>query len=229
MTAKTAVPAIGDAAAHADPRPDDVLVNAARSGDSAAFEVLIQRYSRFCFAKAYSVLRDRADAEDEVQNTWAKVWARLWQYTGEGSFVGWMSRILANQCLIRIRDRRRARLVSVDEVHDHAGMFRLEIIDQRSIPEDALGETQVESLIQQEIRRLPKVHQRALVLRDLQHKTMEEIAGDLGVSVPAAKSRLMRGRIELRKRIEARHTGQHGAFTLLSESSFPRAAYIRAL
>ena len=61
--------------------PDDALIESARRGEDGAFDVLIDRYQRLCLAKAYSILGNRADAEDEVQTAWVQAWERLmWTY-----------------------------------------------------------------------------------------------------------------------------------------------------
>src|SRR4051794_19454186 len=65
---------------------DDALVEAAKKGDPEAFSQLVQRYQRFCFAKAYSILRAHGDAEDAVQSAWVQVWTHLETYKGQGSF-----------------------------------------------------------------------------------------------------------------------------------------------
>jgi len=206
---------------------DEALVASAKTGDTAAFERLIQRHYRFCLAKAYTILRNQGDAEDEVQNACAKAWQHLRQFQGEGSFGGWLSRIVSNQCLMRIRERKGASMISVDEVFNSEGSFRLEVIDQRALPEDRLGDEEVSSMLNREINRVPALLREALIMRDLQQCTMRDIAVHLGISVPAAKSRLMRARLELKLRLMKQH-GEQGCCVLLRRSSHRKAAYVRA-
>ncbi|MCX6627942.1 MAG: sigma-70 family RNA polymerase sigma factor, partial [Candidatus Solibacter sp.] len=113
------------------PPTDEELVGRAKMGDARAFERLMERHYRFGMAKAYSILRNHSDAEDEVQNACAKAWKHLAQFQGEGSFGGWLSRIVSNQCLMRIRERQNVRMISVDEVFQSDSSYRLEVIDQR--------------------------------------------------------------------------------------------------
>ena len=207
--------------------PDEVLVASAKLGDTAAFERLMERHYRFCLAKAYSILRNHGDAEDETQNACAKAWKHLGQFEGNGTFGGWISRIVSNQCLMRLRERRGARMVSVDEVFDSEGSFRLEVIDQRSLPEEAFGDDEVSRMLNREISRVPPLLREALIMRDLRHQTMRDIAAHLGISIPAAKSRLMRARHELKLRL-AKHHGGRGCGTLLHKTGRRRAAYVRA-
>jgi RNA polymerase sigma-70 factor (ECF subfamily) len=207
--------------------PDEALVASAKLGDPSAFERLIERHYRFCLVKALSILRNHSDAEDEVQNACAKAWKHLCQFEGTGTFGGWLSRIVSNQCLMRIRERKGARMVSVDEVFDSEGSFRLEVIDQKALPEEAVGDDEVSRMLNQEIRRVPPLLREALIMRDLRQLAMRDIAAHLGISIPAAKSRLMRARQELKLRL-AKHHGGRGCGTLLHKSGRRQAAYVRA-
>jgi RNA polymerase sigma-70 factor (ECF subfamily) len=209
------------------PPSDDALVASAKMGNAGAFEQLMARHYQFCLAKAHSILRNYGDAEDEVQNAWAKAWEHLCQFQGHGSFGGWISRIVSNQCLMRIRERKGARMVSVDEVFDSEGTFRLEVIDQRALPEELVGDDEVSRMLNEETRKVPPILRDALIMRDLRQLAMRDIAEQLGISIPAAKSRLMRARHELKLRL-AEHHGGRGGGTLLHKSNRRRAAYVRA-
>ena len=209
------------------PVPEAVLVELARMGDEAAFEQLIKRNYQFCLSKAYSILRNRGDAEDEVQNACAQAWSHLWQLQSHGSFGGWLSRIVSNQCLMRLRERKDRRLISVDELFDADGTFRLEVIDQRVLPEEAVGNDEVAKVLLYEIQRVPRLLRQALVLRYLHHLAMRDIAVHLGISIPAAKSRLMRARSELKQRLAKHHEGT-GCSVLFRRPARARAAYVRA-
>jgi RNA polymerase sigma-70 factor, ECF subfamily len=202
-------------------------VEAAKMGDQGAFGRLIERHYRFCVVKANAILRNRGDAEDEAQNACANAWNHLDQFQGGGSFGGWLSRIVSNQCLMRIRERKGAKMISVDEVFESEGSFRLDVIDQRALPEEVVGDDEVSSLLKREIGRVPVLLREALIMRELGQLGMRDIAAHLNISIPAAKSRLMRARLELRQRL-AKHHGTRGAGTLLHKPSRRRAAYVRA-
>jgi RNA polymerase sigma-70 factor (ECF subfamily) len=207
---------------------DDALIESVKMGDTGAFSELVERYQRFCLSKAYSILRNRDDAEDEVQSSWVQVWTHLESYRGQGSFHAWLSRIVSNRCLMRLRKAKFAQMTSVDEVFDAEGSFRLEVIDQRARPEQVVGDDQVLHLLNREISGVPPLLREILVMRDLHQLVMRDIAADLGISVPAAKSRLLRARVELKKRLE-KHHGERGCGTLLQKPGGPLAAYVRAV
>lgn len=195
---------------------DSVLVEAAVSGNNGAFSELIQRHMGPCTKVAYSILRNQSDAEDEVQNACWKAYEHLAQFQCDSKFSTWFTRIVVNQCLMRLRHARRAKLFYIDEavVED---AVRVELRDREVTPEEALGRVQVSDIVRCEIRRIPPLLRNVFVLRDVEELPMEEVAGRLGISVAAAKSRLLRARFELRSRLE-KHCGRMGAATLLAPS-----------
>jgi len=206
---------------------DDDLVDLARTGNMAGFACLIKRHNRLCLSRAYSILRNHDDAEDEVQAAWVQAWTHLGSYEGQGSFCGWLSRIVSNQCLMRLRKMRLMPLTSVDEVFESEGSFRLEVIDQAALPEDLVGDDEVSNVLMKEIGGVPPLLREVLVMRELRQMALREIAMCLGISVPAAKSRLMRARLELKQRL-VRHHGGKGGGTLLQRSGRRQAAYVHA-
>jgi RNA polymerase sigma-70 factor (ECF subfamily) len=207
--------------------PDDVLVESVKMGEAGAFDRLIERHHRFCLAKAYSILRNRGDAEDEVQTAWVQAWTHISSYEGQGAFGAWLNRIVSNQCLMHLRKARLMPSMSVDEVFESEGSFHLEVIDQRTLPEDIVGDDEVSRVLIREIRGIPPLLREVLVMRDLHRQALCEIAAALGISIPAAKSRLMRARLELRQRL-SRHFGKKGGGTLLQHSYRRSAAYVQA-
>jgi RNA polymerase sigma-70 factor (ECF subfamily) len=190
---------------------DDALVESAKLGNADAFAKLMERYHRFCLSKAYAILRNRGDAEDEVQNAWVQAWTHLGSYEVQGAFCSWLGRIVSNQCLMRLRKKK----------------FRLDLIDQRALPEDIVGDDEVALVLTKEIRGVPPVLREVLVMRDVTEVAMGDIASKLGISIPAVKSRLMRARLELRRRL-TKHHGENGGGTLLQKSARRRMAYMQA-
>jgi len=178
------------------------LVRKAQAGGAAAFEELMRRNAATLQKTAVSILRDADEAEDEVQNAWLRAWRHIGGFAGESKFSTWMTRIVMNQCLMRLRQSRRAAFVYLDA--ELAGMdgVGLEVTDQAQTPEEALWEREVTELVQREIRRIPPLLRRALELREVKQLPMPEVAGELGISVAATKSRLLRARHELRARLE---------------------------
>jgi RNA polymerase sigma-70 factor (ECF subfamily) len=207
------------------PATEEALVAAARKGDTTAFGELIQRHRNACLKRAMLMIRNRSDAEDEVQNAFWKAFQRLDQFRGEGTFAAWLSRIVENQCLMRIREARNSQFVYLDESTE--SNVRIELVGQTAGPEDQLGADEVVKLLRREISRIPPLLRNVMLLRDLDQMPMPDVACRLGLSVPAAKSRLMRARMELRSRI-TKHCGRKGPGTLIQLARYSQAAYTRA-
>lgn len=192
---------------------DDELVVLAQAGDNTAFTELIERHQSTCKRMAVSILRDQQDAEDEVQNAFWKAYEHLGQFQQDAKFSTWLSRIVVNQCLMRLRKDRRARFVYLDEGVAGEDVASLDLPDRTQSPEQALAQTEVGAVLQGEIRRIPPLLRDVFILRDVEELGMPEVAEKLGISIAAAKSRLLRARLELRQRME-KHCGRLGAASL---------------
>ena len=192
---------------------DDELVVLAQAGDNTAFTELIERHQSTCKRMAVSILRDQQDAEDEVQNAFWKAYEHLGQFQQDAKFSTWLSRIVVNQCLMRLRKDRRARFVYLDEGVPGEDVASLDLPDRTQSPEQALAQTEVGAVLQGEIRRIPPLLRDVFILRDVEELAMPEVAEKLGISIAAAKSRLLRARLELRQRME-KHCGRLGAASL---------------
>jgi RNA polymerase sigma-70 factor (ECF subfamily) len=192
---------------------DDELVAKAQQSDDQAFGELVRRTSASSLRLAMSILRDRQEAEDEVQNSYFNAWRHVSQFQCESKFSTWMSRIVANHCLMRLRKTRGLHFLYLDDAPSDDTARPLELKDRRATPEGDLGTHELSAVLQKEIQRLPPLLQRVLVLRDVNELSTAEVASILGISPSAVKSRLMRARLELRTRLE-KYGGRGGWATL---------------
>ena len=203
------------------PATDMTLVTQARRGDTEAFGELIRRHRQKCLDLATFFLRNRNDAEDEVQNAFSKAYTHLDQYKGDAEFSTWLGRIVANQCLMLMRVRRNTRFVYLDE--PSSGSPRPQPVELPAVcgdPEGELACQQMTDVLRLEIRRIPPVLRNVMVLRDIQELPMPDVAAQLGITVPAAKSRLLRARTELRSRLK-RYTAGMGNSSPLARAAAP--------
>jgi RNA polymerase sigma-70 factor (ECF subfamily) len=180
---------------------DSQLVEYSRNGDQAAFGELAQRHRQKCVDLAYYFLRNHGDAEDQVQIALLKAYEHLDQYQGDAEFATWLSRIVANQCLMLLRVRRRARYLYLDEEPAEPKTVPLQLPASGPDPEGEVAYQQMSQVLRKEIRHIPHILRHVMVLRDVQGLPLADVAGRLGISVPAAKSRLVRARTELRSRM----------------------------
>jgi RNA polymerase sigma-70 factor (ECF subfamily) len=201
-------------------RPDHLLVELARQGDDDAFGELLSRHYRRCVDLATMYLRNHWDAEDQVQIAMSKAHARLEQFQGEAEFSTWLSRIVANQCLMFLREKRRAKFVYLDDCSREPDSPRLELPACGSDPEGELAFGELKQVLRREIGHVPPLFRTVMMLRDVQDLSMVEVAEALQISVPAAKSRLLRARTELRHRLK-QQCDNIGTLSPLSRSAAP--------
>jgi RNA polymerase sigma-70 factor, ECF subfamily len=196
---------------------DDRLVDLAQQGDHTAFAELVRRYKSSCMKVALSMLRDREDAEDEVQTAIWKAYEHLGQFQRDARFSTWLTRIVVNQCLMKIRRLKRARFLYLDEGLTQDDVATIELKSTTATPEQDLARREVALVLNHEIDRIPPLLRHVFVLRDVRQLPMPDVAKQLGISVAAAKSRLLRARLELRERLK-KHCGRLGPATLTAEA-----------
>lgn len=192
---------------------DEQLVDLAQGGDNDAFAELIERHRTTCLRMAVSIVRAAEDAEDEVQNACWKAFEHLSQFQKDAKFSTWLSRIVVNQCLMRLRKDKRARFLYLDEGAANKDVETLELPCLSPTPEASLARGELRQVLRQEIARIPPLLRDVFLLRDVEELPMPDVASRLGISVAAAKSRLLRARLELRARMR-KHCGMLGAATL---------------
>jgi RNA polymerase sigma-70 factor (ECF subfamily) len=197
---------------------DEELIRLAQSGRSDAFSELTHRNYSVSLRLAVSILRDREEAEDEVQNAYWKAFRHIGQFHFDAKFSTWITRIVVNQCLMRLRSARRANWFHLDETRAGDDRAPLELTDPTLSPESSLGARELSALLRREIGLIPPLLRRVFELRELDELPMSEVAERLGISVAAAKSRLLRARTELRERL-MKHCGAKGLGTLLGSDA----------
>ncbi len=197
----------GDRSGDVDLERDRVLVERCQAGDRSAFDVLYQRYhlrlTRFCLQR----LRSRHDAEDVVQETFARAWRALPGFAGERRFYPWLT-VIANNLCVDVQ-RSRSRLTPVDST-------QLQVGDPGCYDtEDAVLREVDAQIVTDAFARLHPRHQRVLKLREESGWSYQRIADDEGVGVAAVETLLWRARQSL-KREFASLAGPEGGAGVLS-------------
>jgi RNA polymerase sigma-70 factor, ECF subfamily len=180
---------------------EHLLVAAAKRGDMAAFDELVNRYEARIFRLTMNITRNREDAEDAMQDAFLKSYAHLKEFQGDSRFYTWLVRIAANEALMRLR-KRRPNQVSLDEpIESDDDFVPREIEDWGPSPEQRFAQTEMHEILTDVIDKLEPDFRTVFVLRDVEELSTEETAKALGISVPAVKSRLLRARLKLRERL----------------------------
>lgn len=190
---------------------DRELVRLAQEGSQGAFGELVLRHSRGMKQIAFAILRDEEEAEDELQISWWKAWRHIKGFEGGSRFTTWVTRIVMNQCLMRLRQTRRKRFHFLDAPGHSEERVGFELREGSDSPERWVGRREITDMVRREIARIPPLLRHALELRELKELPMPEVAAQLGISLCAAKSRLLRARQELRLRLEKYAGGMGGA------------------
>ena len=180
---------------------DEPLVLAAKSGDSAAFAELRRRHSSKLLRTTYRITRNWEDAEDAVQDSFLKVFLHLNKFESRSSFSSWLTRIAINSALLILR-KKRFNEISIDAAnHDSESFERLELPDHRENPERSYLRNERDERLNRAILRLRPDFRDVIELRTQEYST-KELAHVLGISLPAAKSRLLRARGALRASLQ---------------------------
>jgi len=177
------------------------LVKRVRNGDKGAFRELVERYQRKVFSIAYGMVNNREDAMDLVQESFLKVHNNLGRFEGSSSFYTWLYRIVVNVCIDHIRKTGRRIKVDYDDQILRDGNVEGDDRIRPSVlnvdPVKAQGRKELLEKIRSALDELSPIHKEAIVLRELQGLSYEEMANVMGVSKGTVMSRLHHARKNL--------------------------------
>ena len=180
-----------------------IFVARLQANEDAAYDELVRTYSGSIFHVAYRMLGDSAEAADAVQEIFLKVFRNIAGFKGEAALKTWIFKIAFSEILNRLRwwkRRHRYATTSLDDQPNGNGVRAAHSVASSSpTPEQVLQSKEEEGAIQLALSRLSKDHRSIIVLRDIEGFSYTEIADVLGVSIGTVKSRLARGRADLKK------------------------------
>ncbi len=180
---------------------DLALVHASQDGDVAAFGELVKRYDRKLFRIARHITQSSEDAEEVVQDTFVKAFQHLSRFRGDSKFSTWVIRITLNEALMRLRQKRVAREVSLESPHSEEDNLPLDFADWAPNPEQLYRAAELEAILRKALRKLSPASRMVFVLRDIEGLSLEQTAEALSLSVGAVKARSWRARLQLRERL----------------------------
>jgi RNA polymerase sigma-70 factor, ECF subfamily len=194
---------VGQAASNSNATDEAMLLARAASGDEQAVRGIIRRYNQRLYRIARSVLRDPDDAEDALQQAYVNAFTNIASFRGESRFSTWLSRIVLNEALGRLRNRQRTvRIASMDE----AEAVEAKIIRFPSAPdpERRMAQHEITVMLEQAIDELPEPFRVVLVARVVEEMSIEETAELLGLKPATVKTRLHRARHLVKGTLERR-------------------------
>jgi RNA polymerase sigma-70 factor (ECF subfamily) len=167
---------------------DLLLVKRAQKGDADAFESLYNQHLKRIYNIAWRMMGNGADAEDIAQEVMLKAWRALPAFKLDSAFGTWLYRIATNACCDELR-RRKAKTVSVEEMHENGRELEIEGFEESSTTGGSIAWA---------IGKLGEEYRAALVLRDIEGYSYEEIAEILRCPIGTVRSRINRAREQMR-------------------------------
>lgn len=169
------------------------------AGDRLAFEGLMRRYNRRLYRLARATLRDRTEAEDALQDAYIRAYRSIGQFRGEASLSTWLSRLVLNECLARMRrSTRRQNVISIVSPNTPIESPPMTANESDS-PDKALGRAQMRDLLERKVDELPENFRIVFVLRAVEELSVDETAASLGIPEETVRSRHFRAKTMLRE------------------------------
>jgi RNA polymerase sigma-70 factor (ECF subfamily) len=183
-------------------RQEYEFLDAAKRGDSAAFETLCKQSANTVFRMARRMMRNNEDAEDVVQESFQQAFLHLKSFNGDSRFSTWLSRIAINAALMKLRKKHRLWDVSLDESGEgEESSSRIEVEDHGLNPEQLYAEKERQRIFSEAMNDLAPGMREAIELREIDERSTKETAQIMGISVGAVKARVFHGRRKLRERL----------------------------
>jgi RNA polymerase sigma-70 factor (ECF subfamily) len=181
---------------------DEVLVRAAQDGDGRAFRAILTKYNRRLYRIARGILRNDTDAEDAVQEAYVNAFTHLATFRGDSSLSTWLSRIVMNEALGRLRTRRpMAEFVEVETPSQAAEIIQFPNT-VRTDPERTMAQRELLRLVERVTDELPDAYRTVFVTRVIEGMSVEDTAELLGIRIETVKTRLHRARKLVREHLD---------------------------
>jgi RNA polymerase sigma-70 factor (ECF subfamily) len=197
-----------------DRTQDRQLVARLQAGDQSAVQELAERYGPRIQQLAMRHMKNREDAEEVTQDVLLKVHRKIDAFRGDAALSSWIYRITFNTAMSRLRQDRAAKLAAQERdrvlsMQDSGEYIRApkEPADWSRMPDEHVMRAQLRVALAAAVRELPEIYRAPIVLRDIQGLTTEEASTQLKLKDQTLKSRLHRGRLMLRERLQAFRTG----------------------
>jgi RNA polymerase sigma-70 factor (ECF subfamily) len=187
-----------------DKLEDAELVALSGRNVEGAFRIIMQRHNQRLYRIARAVVRNDSEAEDVVQEAYVRAFANLAEFRGDANLATWLSRIVLNEALGRIRRRRPTTDLSLLEnpPPSQAEIIPFPHASPQLDPERTMAQRQIQLLLEQAIDRLPDDFRIVLIARVIEEMSVEETAALIGLRPETVKTRLHRARKLLREALE---------------------------
>ena len=177
---------------------DEVLVRRTQKGDSAAFDVLVQRYKERLYATVYHMTSNHEDANDLVQDTFIKAFKSLNSFRGQSSFYTWVYRIAVNRTINFVKRRKNRNQYSLDDM-DSSIQTDPDLVEMMShvTPRREVALIELHERLNEALQKLSEPHRVVVTMHDIQGMTHADIAKVIRCSEGTVRSRLFYARQQL--------------------------------
>lgn len=192
-------------------RPETKPSDLANSGTLAQFEEVIREYGGSLISVARRVVRNEDDAQECVQEAYARAFKNLGSFKQRSALRTWLHRIVINTCTSTLRSRtRRSRFEteSFESDFDAEGSRQASTASPFPSPDTFMERKQLQALVREAIETLPDKYHSVLLLRDIEGYSTNEVADMLDISAGTVKTRLHRARTALKKSMESQFSAQ---------------------
>lgn len=177
-------------------------------GDTRAFEAIVARYKKRVFATAYRLLANREEAEDQTQEVFLKIYRNIKQLNEPATFEAWLQRVTVNTCLDALEKQKRRPNIGMHLDDEDANGFD---VAANSNASGSIESEEIRKCLEKALAKLEPHGRTAVVLRDVEELSYEEIAESLKIGLSAVKMRIHRARLAIQKLIEEICPGIRGA------------------
>ncbi len=179
--------------------PDAPLAAEARNGNLEAFEELIRRHTQLVYRALAAILGNQDQAQDAMQDVLLSAYQHIAGFEARSKFSTWLVSIARNKAIEYLRKSKREVSLEETALGDDREVRPRQLRDWVDNPEQEYSHLEIQKLIERGIMALPAKYRSVVMLRDIEQLPIDEIARQLGLSVPAVKVRLLRGRMMLRE------------------------------
>ena len=172
------------------------LLNRARDGDQAAFGELVRLYEKKVYALTLRMCKNPEDAAEAAQEAFLAAWQGLKFFRGESSFSPWLYRLASNASVDLLRREQRHKAAAGPSLNDEDTF--IDIVDDAPSPQLSAERRELKEQVEAGLRELTPEHRAVLILREMHQLSYDEIAQSLDIDVGTVKSRISRGRKQLR-------------------------------
>jgi RNA polymerase sigma-70 factor (ECF subfamily) len=174
---------------------DSQIINHVLTGDKNLFGIIMRRYNERLYRIGMSILKDDTEVEDAMQVAYIKAYENLWQFVGRSSFATWLTRILINECLYRLKQKNHHTDWS-DNVIENSNnqLYSMGV----QTPDTPMLNVELKKILEDAILQLPEKYRTVFIMRELEDMNVAETVACLKISEANVKVRLNRAKVLLR-------------------------------